>query len=145
MRTVVQHSHNCTVYAAFGRNNYGQLGDGTVVDRFSPTELVALGTENSAVAAGSSHTLLLRTDGTCWGWGRNQHGQLGDSTVITRPFPAELTNLGNDNIAVDAGGDFSMVLKRNGSVAVFGAAISTVSLACEHELRRLNPLVSREC
>lgn len=37
---------------AFGMDNYGQLGDGTVEDRHSPIEVTALGLENAQVVAG---------------------------------------------------------------------------------------------
>ena len=33
------------------------------------------------VAVGGSHGLALRSDGTVWAWGQNDHGQLGRGTV----------------------------------------------------------------
>src|SRR5438105_15585172 len=41
-----------------------------------------LGTETNwmNVAAGASHTLALKADGTIWAWGENQGWQLGDGT-----------------------------------------------------------------
>jgi YD repeat-containing protein len=30
------------------------------------------------IAAGSKHTLVLKSDGTVWAWGYNAQGQLGD-------------------------------------------------------------------
>ncbi len=33
------------------------------------------------IAAGSSHTIALRVDGTVWAWGYNYYGQLGDGTT----------------------------------------------------------------
>ncbi len=64
---------------AWGRNDYGQLGDGTAVDKYSPTQ-VGSATNWSTIAAGWSHTVGLKSDGTLWTWGRNPYGQLGDGT-----------------------------------------------------------------
>jgi len=36
------------------------------------------------IAAGTIHTLALKSDGTIWTWGINDYGQLGDGTNGTR-------------------------------------------------------------
>jgi alpha-tubulin suppressor-like RCC1 family protein len=39
------------------------------------------------VAAGTSHTVAVKTDGTLWAWGSNLYGQLGNggtTTLVTR-------------------------------------------------------------
>jgi len=38
------------------------------------------------VAAGTSHSLALKSNGTVWAWGQNDHGQLGNST-FSPPAP----------------------------------------------------------
>ena len=78
----------------WGRNNYGQLGDGTTANRTVPTA-VSIATDVSALAgktvvtvsAGASHSLAFCSDGTAVGWGRNNLGQLGDGTAIDRTLP----------------------------------------------------------
>jgi fibronectin type 3 domain-containing protein len=40
-----------------------------------------------SIAAGCSHSLALKSDGTFWAWGVNGDGQLGDGTNITRITP----------------------------------------------------------
>jgi len=62
---------------AWGKNDQGQLGDGTTTDRWRP---VRIGDHRdwSFVACGSAHTVALKTDGSLWAWGRNGVGQLGD-------------------------------------------------------------------
>ena len=37
-----------------------------------------------AIAAGETHSMALRSDGTVWAWGYNGYGQLGDGTTDTR-------------------------------------------------------------
>ena len=44
--------------------------------------VVFLGNRQVEVAAGEGHTVARRSDGTAWGWGRNDYGQL------TTPDPA---------------------------------------------------------
>ena len=79
---------------AWGSNNNGQIGDGTVVDRSSPVQIGAL-TNWVQVAAGNAHTASVKTDGTMWTWGSNAFGQLGDGTVVDRSSPVQIGALTN--------------------------------------------------
>jgi alpha-tubulin suppressor-like RCC1 family protein len=65
---------------AWGRNRHGQLGDGTNTDRLTPVLVVNL-SGVTHIAAGGSHSLALKNDGTVWGWGGNYLGQLGIGTL----------------------------------------------------------------
>lgn len=38
------------------------------------------------IAAGNNHSLFLKSDGSLWGMGENDYGQLGDGTYGTRPY-----------------------------------------------------------
>jgi len=60
----------------------------------------------TAIAAGGSHSLALRSDGTIVGWGRNDYGQ-------ATPPP------GNDFIAI-AGGYHSLALRSDGTILGWG-------------------------
>ena len=48
-----------------------------------PTQVTAVAGA-SAIAAGTSHSLALRADGTVLAWGSNGQGQLGDGSAIGR-------------------------------------------------------------
>ena len=39
---------------------------------------------NARVAAGSFHTMLLKTDGRLWAWGDNSSGQRGNDTTTNK-------------------------------------------------------------
>lgn len=73
---------------AWGRNDYGQLGDGSYTDRLSPVRVL---TGVVAAAAGEKHTLALKTDGSVWAWGRNRNGELGDGTKTDRWRPVQVS------------------------------------------------------
>ena len=69
-------------------NNAGQLGDGTRTARSSP---VQIGSSSwTAVAAGGSHTVAIRSDGALFTWGFNSNGQLGDGTTTARSSPVQI-------------------------------------------------------
>jgi alpha-tubulin suppressor-like RCC1 family protein len=84
--------HSCGIAAegralCWGRNIYGQLGDGSTTDRPQPTA-VAGGRTWSAIFANGGHSCALTTAGRTMCWGYNLDGQLGDGTRINRTRPA---------------------------------------------------------
>ena len=42
------------------------------------------------IAAGESHTIGIRPDGTLWAWGRNDFGQLGNGTTTQQNAPVQI-------------------------------------------------------
>jgi alpha-tubulin suppressor-like RCC1 family protein len=83
----------------WGRNDKGQLGDGTSTDRTYPVQVVGSGgtgtlTGVSRVGAGDKHVCARKTDQTMWCWGQNADGQLGDSTSTDRSSPVQVKGAG---------------------------------------------------
>ena len=70
------------VVASWGDNAVGQLGDGTTVLRTLFHDIAA-GRDVVQVAGGRVHGLALRSDGTLWAWGQNDHGQLGRGIITS--------------------------------------------------------------
>jgi len=103
---------------AWGSNDFGQLGDGTTMNRSSPVQVPGpIGMV--AVAAGNYHTLVLKSDGSVWAWGSNDFGRLGDGSTTDRSSPVQvwgLTGVG----AVAAGSSHSLALKSDGSIWAWG-------------------------
>ena len=76
--------------------------------------------KEGAVAAGSTHSLWLKPDGTVWAWGANVSGQLGDGSYIRRTAPVLVVAL--DSIAaIAAGANWSMALRSDGTMWTWGA------------------------
>jgi alpha-tubulin suppressor-like RCC1 family protein len=101
---------------AWGRNDFGQLGDGTTTIRFDARGVTGL-TFIKAIAARGNHALALRSDGTVWTWGYNSNGQVGDNSTVLRTTPAQvLTGVK----AIAAGSHHSLALKSDGSIWAWG-------------------------
>ena len=73
----------------------------------------------NTIAAGYSHTLALKSDGSLWAWGNNNHGQLGDGTGTNKNTPVRV---GTDSswTAVSAGSEHTIGLKADGSLWTWG-------------------------
>jgi alpha-tubulin suppressor-like RCC1 family protein len=72
---------NGTLYA-WGSNTVGQIGDGTLVTKNTPTRIFAvpLNTRQvTSIQAGQYHSLALTQDGMVLTWGYCNQGQLGDN------------------------------------------------------------------
>jgi len=103
---------------AWGYNGYGQLGDGTTIDKHTPVLEKITGI--AATAAGYYHSLELKTNGTVWSWGYNGYGQLGDGTYAQRTSPVQVSGLTGTTLAVAAGYYHSLAMKSNGTVWSWG-------------------------
>ncbi|MCE9621422.1 MAG: hypothetical protein K8R99_03640 [Actinomycetia bacterium] len=107
---------------SFGLNSSGQLGTLTNSGTFTPNPTPAeVMTEVATVAAGSHHSLVLKTDGTLWTFGHNYDGQLGKDNIHSsgtlNPTPTQVMS----EVAVVAVGTLhSLVLKTDGTLWTFG-------------------------
>jgi len=97
-----------TVWAV-GYNGYGTLGDGTTTNHSNPVQATNVdGSEFGGVvgiSAGDRHSVYLKSDGSVWGTGRNDYGQLGDGTTPNRHNPVQPINAdGSIFTGVNSGG-----------------------------------------
>ena len=74
---------------AWGYNNCGQLGDGTVEAKSTP---VKIADDIVAISSGLNHSLAVKNDGSIYAWGSNSFGQIGDGTKENKLSPVKVMN-----------------------------------------------------
>lgn len=102
----------------WGQNSSGQLGDGTNVQRNTPTQI---GDDVNwiSISGGIYHTFGIKSDGTLWAWGGNEAGQLGRGNVIGSNTPIQV---GTENTwaSVSCGYGHTLAIKQNGTLWACG-------------------------
>jgi alpha-tubulin suppressor-like RCC1 family protein len=143
-RIATGHIHACAVTGAhgvrcWGRNNFGQLGDGTTTDRSTPRSVKGLSSGVKAISGGGVHTCALTTSGGVKCWGYNGHGQLGDGTTTDRTTPVSVRGLSSGVKAIAAGENYTCALTTGGGVKCWGNNASG-QLGDGSNLRRTTPV-----
>ena len=112
---------------AWGKNESGQLGDGTTMNQNRPIRIVGLPEELRVLqlSPGDSHSLALLDNGQVWSWGDNTSGQLGIGSVISSLVPIRVLQADSEipleNIVEIAAGAFhSLALSSDGYIWSFG-------------------------
>jgi alpha-tubulin suppressor-like RCC1 family protein len=112
-------SHDGPVFS-WGRNSYGQLGDGTVADRHTPVRVAADSVARLATGVASSHAVT--RSGALLTWGRPI--DRGDTSTVRTADPATPRSLvlpdGEKAALVDAGERHLVVLTRRDQLLTFG-------------------------
>jgi alpha-tubulin suppressor-like RCC1 family protein len=124
-------NHTCTLTAqggvkCWGENDIGQLGDGTITDRYTPMDVSGLTSGIASLSTGNEHTCALTTQGgvKCWGW--NYFGQLGNGVLHYSITPVEVSGLTSGVVSLKAGGaynsgsDYTCALIAQGGVKCWG-------------------------
>jgi alpha-tubulin suppressor-like RCC1 family protein len=72
----------------WGQNDLGQLGDGTLVEKWIPTVVnVPTGVIFTRITAGMSHTCALGNNGKTYCWGYGGDGTIGNGSTANRSTP----------------------------------------------------------
>jgi alpha-tubulin suppressor-like RCC1 family protein len=116
--TLVVRTTDGTVWA-WGYGGNGQLGAGVYANSLVPVQVSTL-TGVTAVAAGSLHSLALKSDGTVWAWGNNGSGQLGNGNTTGQNAPVQVTGITGTVTAIAAGDNHSLALTSDGKVWTWG-------------------------
>ena len=109
---------------SWGYNFYGSLGNGTASTTGCfcnpvPAQIPGL-SGVVAVASGYNFNFAIKSDGTLWGFGLNQFGQLGDGTFNnTRPSPVQVPGLSGVVAATGSYGT-AYAIESDGSLWAWG-------------------------
>jgi alpha-tubulin suppressor-like RCC1 family protein len=103
----------------FGANTSGQLGDGTVATKTSPTPVADVMVLWKDVDAGVSHTCAISEGGDLFCWGANARGQIGDGSTDNKSLPTPVTKAG-PWASVSAGSEFSCAVHADGTLWCWG-------------------------
>lgn len=108
--------HDGSLYSC-GYNISGQLGLGDNTRKTSFTKVTAnINNDVKQVACGSSHTIILKKDGSIWSCGGNGNGQLGlGSKTDKNTFTKVNTNINNDVKQIACGEYHTFIFKNDGS------------------------------
>ena len=122
---------NGKVYA-WGRNNYGQLGDGTTTNSNIPICISDIPTNPlnkvkiKEISAGNSHAVAIDEEGKVYTWGHNYGGQLGDGTTTDSNIPICISDISGNELynqkalKISANGYWTIIIDKNGKIYIFG-------------------------
>jgi alpha-tubulin suppressor-like RCC1 family protein len=122
-------NHTCALTSTgnikcWGKNNYGQLGDGTTTNysTFYSTSVNVSGLASGviAISTGMYNTCALTSAGGVKCWGNNWAGQLGDGTTSNRYIPVDVNSLTSGVSAISSGGGHICILTISGGVKCWG-------------------------
>jgi alpha-tubulin suppressor-like RCC1 family protein len=125
VQVVAGYSHSCALKGSgavycWGRNSYGQLGDGSTEQRNVPVEITMLGTDVLALSLATDYSCALKAGGYVWCWGNNDKGQLGDGTLTSRANPSEVLLLQSGNIALTTGSGHACAMDSQERIQCWG-------------------------
>ena len=104
----------------WGQNTYGQLGDNSTTDRWTPAPVVGLGANPLSISLGEYHTCAVTGSGAARCWGENNYGQRGDQSRVDRLSSAAVAGLGAGVIEVSAGQRHTCAILSDGSLRCWG-------------------------
>ena len=100
--------HTCAILVGgemrcWGRNDNGQLGNGSTADSHVPVSVNGLGSTVTGGGAGRIHTCAVLSTGAAQCWGGNDNGQLGTGDLSPSLSPVTVPGLESGVLKVAAG------------------------------------------
>ena len=104
----------------WGTNWQGQLGTGDLPEKRTGVPVQVEGVSDvKTISTKGWHTVVQKNDGSVWGWGYNEYGQLGNSDNADSTIPVKMNNILSPALSV-AGVYHSVILKNDGNVWTCG-------------------------
>ena len=114
----------------WGRNNHGQLGDGTYVDSLVPKDItsqfgLAVGEGVTEVSLGYYSSSALTSSGRMFTWGYNYYGQLGNGMMTQKNTPQDITsqfglNTGEKIVGISMGDSHTSAITSESRIFTWG-------------------------
>jgi alpha-tubulin suppressor-like RCC1 family protein len=117
--------HSCALTTGgkvfcWGKNEFGQLGNGTVRNSSATPVAVKSGVTFRAISAGSTHTCALGTDNAAYCWGDNLSGAVGSTMYQAEPTPVDIDRGRYGFAQIVAGGNTTCALTAQGEAYCWG-------------------------
>ncbi|WP_313917355.1 hypothetical protein [Tahibacter sp.] len=118
-------THTCAIAASgavycWGANQFGQLGDGTLVNRAQPVAVVGLTSGVRELAVGLAHSCALMQSGRINCWGNGGGGRLGSGASMNQATPGEVLSITNA-VAIGAGAAHGCAVLADATMKCWGA------------------------
>ncbi|REG34621.1 alpha-tubulin suppressor-like RCC1 family protein [Archangium gephyra] len=105
---------------AWGYNKTGELGDGTLTSRYTPAPVPGLTDVVGLMGTSYGTALVLRRDGSIWGFGLNTLGMLANTAQLFYSTPVQLPAIAGVK-ALSAGEQTGFALLEDGTVRAWGS------------------------
>jgi len=104
---------------AWGRGDYGQLGQNDRTKRSSPIQIP--GTTWDYVNGDAQHAFGKKTDGTLWAWGNNEDGSFGNNeTAVNRSSPVQVPGTWSGMKGLSCNSHNTAAIKSDGTLWAWG-------------------------
>jgi alpha-tubulin suppressor-like RCC1 family protein len=106
----------------WGLNQSGQAGSYLYANMNGYTMIpyqIGIDADWNSITTGNKHSMAIKNNGTLWGWGRNEDGQLGIGNYLNKDQPVQV-GTDNDWVSVSAGDAHTIAIKQNGSIWAWG-------------------------
>ncbi len=118
--------HFCVITSSntvqcWGRNDVGQLGDGTQTNRALPVVVSGIPDTPVSIRAGGNTTCVLTSGNAVYCWGSNSRGQAGQASVNFSTTPVRVNGFSNAPVVLTVGAKHACVIQLDRTVMCWGS------------------------
>ena len=113
----------------WGANNYGQIGDNSYSEKYTPVSVAGAIKTFCQINAGYYHSMAVDKNGRAWAWGFDPYNQLGTNRIYSYKTPVSITGaiktfckiFASTNFnSIFAGANRACALDKNGMIWSWG-------------------------